>query len=270
MCSACGIAGASDGVAARGGERLVGERRRVVGVDDVVRQAGMLRHLLEERLEDVGRLQLLRVGLVGRHRRLRDRQRVEDRTSMSFGLAADDSSASPLRSGRRDRAASSDRRCSNRMATASMSAFSRGVGDPVACALATMRLALLDRRRLPQAAERVPPLAHRHAPVRHRAAGILLRDRLEHLGRFGEPERVQQRDRLVEVVLHAGGAGGVELHAGAADLVGRHRPVSLVLRERQRRPQARTENGNDRAAHHVNFSQGDCPRSVCVLLVTNR
>ena len=78
MCSACGIAGASDGVGARRRQRLVRQRRRVVGVDDVVRQAGMLRHLLEERLEDVGRLQILRVGLVGRRRGLRDRERVED------------------------------------------------------------------------------------------------------------------------------------------------------------------------------------------------
>ena len=46
-------------VAARRAQRLLGERRVIVGVNDVVREPGMLRMLLEERLEDRRGLQLL-------------------------------------------------------------------------------------------------------------------------------------------------------------------------------------------------------------------
>ena len=65
-------------VAAGRFERSLGQWRRVVGVDDVVRQPWMLRHLLEERLENIRRLSLLGVGLVGRRRRLRHGETVEN------------------------------------------------------------------------------------------------------------------------------------------------------------------------------------------------
>ena len=65
-------------VALRRVERLRRQRRHVVAVDDVVREAGMIRMLREERLEDRDRLQPARVGLVGqvlgrRERRARRR-----------------------------------------------------------------------------------------------------------------------------------------------------------------------------------------------------
>ncbi len=45
-------------------DALVGERRIVVGVDEIVRHARVLRVLLEQALQDLRRLQLVRVGLV--------------------------------------------------------------------------------------------------------------------------------------------------------------------------------------------------------------
>ena len=54
------------GIAVGGVEALLGERRIVVEVDQVVRDAGMLRQALGDRLEDRGALGLLRVGLVVR------------------------------------------------------------------------------------------------------------------------------------------------------------------------------------------------------------
>ena len=52
-------------IAARRDEPLLGQGRRVVAVDEVVRHAGMVGILLELALEDGGRLEVRRVGLVG-------------------------------------------------------------------------------------------------------------------------------------------------------------------------------------------------------------
>ena len=65
-------------VAARGGEPLVGDGRRVVAVDEVVRDAGMVGILPEFVLEDGGRLEIRRVGLVGLRLRPGEVERVED------------------------------------------------------------------------------------------------------------------------------------------------------------------------------------------------
>ena len=63
-------------------------------------------------------------------------------------------------------------------------------------------------RRLP---ERVVD-AHRNAPVAHRARGVRGRHRGEGLQRLLVPERVQQRDRPLEVGLHGRCAGDREVH----------------------------------------------------------
>src|SRR5206468_12761506 len=55
-------------IALRGRARTIRERRVVVGVDDVMREPGMIRLLSPQRLEDAGRLELPRVGLVRRRR----------------------------------------------------------------------------------------------------------------------------------------------------------------------------------------------------------
>ena len=43
----------------------IGERRNVVGMNDEVRDAGMLRVLLEQLLQDGDRFELVRVGEIG-------------------------------------------------------------------------------------------------------------------------------------------------------------------------------------------------------------
>ena len=78
MCSACGASGAMFGVAARRGHALRRDRRRVVAVDQVVRDARMVGMLRELLLEDAGRLEVRGVRLVGRGLRRREVQRVED------------------------------------------------------------------------------------------------------------------------------------------------------------------------------------------------
>ena len=65
-------------VAPRRVERARRERRHVEAVNDVVREPGMLGLALELALEDAGGFQLVRVRLVGRQRRLVERQRIED------------------------------------------------------------------------------------------------------------------------------------------------------------------------------------------------
>ena len=74
-------------VAPRGSKRLFGEWRMIVGVNDVVREAGVLRVLLEERLQNRRCLQLLRVVLVAGERGLVHRQRIKIRPSMSAGFS---------------------------------------------------------------------------------------------------------------------------------------------------------------------------------------
>ena len=64
------------GVASRSLEALLGDRRIVVEVDQVVRHAGMLRLTLGDRLEDRRALELAGVGLVGRRSRGVERERV--------------------------------------------------------------------------------------------------------------------------------------------------------------------------------------------------
>jgi hypothetical protein len=65
-------------IPARGVEALGGDRRRVVAVDQVVRDAGMIGIPLEFALEDRGRLQIRGVGLVGLRLRSGQVERVED------------------------------------------------------------------------------------------------------------------------------------------------------------------------------------------------
>ena len=65
-------------VAARRGQALLRDRRRVVAVDQVVRHARMVGVLGELLLEDRRRLQVGRVGLVGLRLRAGEVERVED------------------------------------------------------------------------------------------------------------------------------------------------------------------------------------------------
>ncbi len=66
------------GVAARRGQALLRERRRVVAVDEIVRDARMVGVLGELLLEDAGRLEVRGIRLVGRGLRRGEVERVED------------------------------------------------------------------------------------------------------------------------------------------------------------------------------------------------
>ena len=112
-----------------------------------------------------------------------------------------------------------------------MSARSRGVGEPVVRALVTVAMP-----RSITGTARCPPKGLPHWLIAMpqcaiAQSGIFLRDALEHLDRFGEPERMQQRDRVVEIVADRRRAGRVELDARTADLIRRHGAVLLVLCE---------------------------------------
>jgi hypothetical protein len=89
MWSACGTDGAMSAYARRRWQRLFGERRDIVGVDDVVRQTRMVRHLLVQRLQDFRR----RAGSARttcRSAARSDRSRAPRRCALPyrFGLAA--------------------------------------------------------------------------------------------------------------------------------------------------------------------------------------
>jgi hypothetical protein len=62
-------------------------------------------------------------------------------------------------------------------------------------------------------------MGHRDAPVRDAASRIGLDDRLERVARFGEPERVQHRDRPVHSRLRLRVAGDTERHRSQLMLV---------------------------------------------------
>ncbi len=67
------------GVALRGREPALGQRRVVVGMDQIVHDARMVRLAHDLRLQDLGRRELLGVGLVGRQRGHVEREGIVDR-----------------------------------------------------------------------------------------------------------------------------------------------------------------------------------------------
>ena len=67
------------GVAVGRLEPALGQRRVVIGMDEVVHHARMVRLAHDLRLQDLGRLELLGVGLVGRQRGHVEREGIVDR-----------------------------------------------------------------------------------------------------------------------------------------------------------------------------------------------
>jgi hypothetical protein len=80
--------GREGGVAPRRRQAALSERGEVVGVDEVVHDAGVVRHARVDPLQDRARLQLPGVGLVGEVHGLVDGERVEDLRSSSSGYFA--------------------------------------------------------------------------------------------------------------------------------------------------------------------------------------
>src|SRR5262249_30896207 len=75
------------GVTPRRREPLLGQRRRIVAVNEVMRDAGMIGHLGADRLENGGGLALICGGLVGGERRRLEGGPIENRRLAVLGEA---------------------------------------------------------------------------------------------------------------------------------------------------------------------------------------
>jgi hypothetical protein len=218
--------GHADLIFQRRGECALGEGRIVIGVNDVVRDAGMGRDLGEQLFQDGAGRKLVLVGLVQRIGRGKERKRIEDPRFAVVGMVLRDGFHF-LGIGERARAvvelvAIGVEDCER----LDVIAFTRR--------FAGRRARLLDRllanletgglRRRPE----LIPHAHGEAPMRHRAIGIALRDRREFLACLLVPEGVQRRERSVEARLHSAPAGGREYQVATAPL---HQRVGIVLRK---------------------------------------
>ena len=172
--------------------------------------------LREQRIENGAGLVLARVGLVGRIRRERDRQRVEDRGLVVCRI---------LRGERRHGIAIRPGPLGLADALVVRVEVRRGV-DVGALSLGFRgqrpgrgnrgEAQLQLRGRFQPGRERIPPSAERDAPLRHRARRVCFQCRVERIDGSRELERMQQRDGAVERGLGRGAARGLEVHRRAA------------------------------------------------------
>ena len=232
--------GRGPGIAASGDQPTARQGRIVVAVDDVVRGAGVLRLLREDPFEDRARLELVGVGLVGGRCGRVERQRVEDGGFPIVGIAAGQPLHGLLVGGR-------PRAVIERVGVAIVRRDGRDVlllprGRDQPARLLDRVGAPVQHRRARRLPERMVD-AHRDAPVAHRARGVRGRDRGEGLLRLLVPERVQQRDRALEVGPNRGRAGDGE--ANGPEL------FSVVgERHRKRGEQERGERDEQQATLH--------------------
>ena len=75
------------GIAPGGIEPLLGDRRIVVKMDQIMRHAGVLRLALGDHLQDCRALELAGIGLVGRRSRGIERERIIDLRFVIIGIA---------------------------------------------------------------------------------------------------------------------------------------------------------------------------------------
>ena len=202
------------GVADRRRQPGLGELRRVVAVDQVVHDAGMLRLLLPLLVENVRRLALLGVGLVGRQCRRVQRQRVEHAGLAVLGIALVQLLHRLLVGDRTGAVIELVVVAVERADRRDVILFPLGL-RPGGDRLVDRLQSGLQRRRAGREPQRVP-VAHRDAPIAHRAAGLGLGDGGKGLDRLRVPERVQDPDRLIELLLRRGSAGNRKV-----DLTGR-------------------------------------------------
>ena len=180
------------GVAARGFDRLGRERRDVVGVNDVVHEAGMIGLGRCQPFEDRARLQQVGVGPVGRIVGRHERHGVEGRSLGIIGVLGGEA-------GHRVAIGAKPRRLVDLLEIGKQPA---GGGNVVALTFGpgADRVRFADRRapgleqrwRLDAGRKGIPPLAERDAPLRDGASGIRLLGRREALDRRSELERVQK------------------------------------------------------------------------------
>ena len=214
---------------------LVGERWVVVGVHQVVRDAGMIGILREEPLEDLRRLELAGVGLVVLRRRGLQRQRVVRPRLEVVGV--------PLRH-LLHRPCVRGEPCAQRGRVV-VAVVRRDRLDPVALTLGLRahrarffesgpgRGGVLRRGRRGQ---RVAERGHGQPPVGHRAARIFMGDGVKDLARLDEPVRVQHGDAALELGRHRRAAGNRERDL-AELLLGecRPRPAEYPQKNQDRR-----------------------------------
>ena len=194
------------GVAARGSEAALGKRRVGIGMDEIVRRAGMIGMAGPKIFQDLRGLELARVGLVGQVDRLEDRERVERGRLRIIRIGVRE----PLHRrfvGLRAR----------RMAATPVIAaidVERVDERALALGLRLRRLgaaqegrAFAQRVGIQHAAEGIAARAHRRAPPRHRAIAIGLGDRRERID-CCMVERVKPRHRRLERLGNACRAGG--------------------------------------------------------------
>src|SRR3989442_214116 len=191
------------GVTPRGGEPLLGDRRVIVAVDQIVRDTRMLRLRGEHLLEDPRGLELVGVRLVRRERGRVERQGVEDRRLAIVRVARGEllhrlpvaERAGPVVYRVGVLVEGLDRR---NIVTLALGLGARGLraldGRP----------AVGERLRRRRPAEGIAQEVHRHAPVGDPAAGVGLGDGRERGGGRGEPERVEHGDGALEISLDRG------------------------------------------------------------------
>ena len=198
-------------------EALLGDRRIVVAVDQVVGNARMVRMCLEQRLEYRGGLELVRVVLVGGIEIRRGDQRRQDLRLGVVGISGHDrrhggvEGLHALGMGLRGVPAHEDSDGSDIVLLA-LALQSRGLRR-IECrdnAVETLR------RKRGGPGERVVEDRHGLAPMRHAAGGIGALDRLEGGDRLGPGEGMVERHGRVELRLCGGIAIDTELDRAQA------------------------------------------------------
>ena len=193
------------GVALCRRQALTANWRKIIAVDDVVRDTGMVRLLRLDRLQDRRRLELFGVGLVIEIHRFIERKRVEDGRLGVVGITLGQLGHRRL-IGERARA---------QVHFVVILEEGRKRLDPVlfALGLGAGRAPCLDR--LPSLAhqlgrkrgnQRIGTLTDGYAPVGHGTRGLLLGQGGECLHCFRKEKRMQHRNGAIELALGGGAA----------------------------------------------------------------
>jgi hypothetical protein len=189
-------------VAPRGRQRENRKLGRIVAVDQVVNDARMVRLLRQDTVQDLGRLLLAGIGLVGRRRSCDQRERVEDGGFAVFRITGRESLRG-ITPGERAVAM-------GRFIVILIEHFDNG--DVIAFTLrfSSNRVGVFDRAapfcqighrgRRPQGMVKT----HSDSPVRHRASRIDTDYMGECLFRFVVPERVEKGDAAPELPCASG------------------------------------------------------------------
>ena len=182
-------------VASRRRKPSVGQGRVVVAVDQVMRDAGVIRLRSEDRLEDPRGVPLVRVRLVGGRRGRVERERVEDGRLGVIGITLVNAAHGRLVAEGPTPMIHSTGVLVECGDGVDPGRFAVGLGDGLR-ALHSRGTGLKSGggRREPEGI----PVTHGESPKPHGAARVGLRDGRELPGGMRVPERVEDRHRVVE------------------------------------------------------------------------